>query len=508
MAYKKVQFIAYCINTAPAILKSDKQVYLGLPSEEEDIKARISLVRVAIEKAHESASRDKSDLKIFMMPEFFFRGSKGTYEMLGSDDVPDDKDKKYGYADIISGLQSLVLDEKWKDWIFVFGTIVAKSSNEKSPDKEEAYNVSLVQKGGPNPITTDKLSEKNARIVMKEHKSQIDFIKKSEIGNPSGIVLERVLHPLTEGEQKRIEGNDALWLLFLSNEEAVVKLINKVKEEFEYPDKAAEQLLHSYKLYLKDNLFWFLWNRFLSPEKVIPLDSKTESRNEFFTVTKTGHSLIGSPIYHAGTSIFEMDGIKFGLEVCLDHSYSRLKESEEYRNGERVDIQLIPSCGMSIKSDEPGEPGAIAVRDGGYIFNCDGIYTHILTGTEKTTSKNNPGREYLYSYESKKDGKNYSVYDSHSALAIKNAGTSELTYTKDFVRIPILFETKFLYALGAGELHVYPPRPLTLKLSSASSFATSFSKEAMFLSGMKVIFDNPVSVYPVTLNNKKRGNDG
>ena len=42
-----------------------------------------------------------------------------------------------------------------------------------------------------------------------------------------------------------------------------------------------------------------------------------------------------------GSAVFEIDGIRFGLEVCLDHAKNRLTGNE------RVSIQLVPSCGMS-----------------------------------------------------------------------------------------------------------------------------------------------------------------
>jgi len=54
----------------------------------------------------------------------------------------------------------------------------------------------------------------------------------------------------------------------------------------------------------------------------------------------------------SGGCVFTMDGITFGLEVCLDHGNKR---RENYcantwaPSGEpKVQVQLIPSCGMKI----------------------------------------------------------------------------------------------------------------------------------------------------------------
>jgi hypothetical protein len=60
--------------------------------------------------------------------------------------------------------------------------------------------------------------------------------------------------------------------------------------------------------------------------------------------------------------IFEMDGITFGMEVCLDHLAGRLSKAPD-KGG--VKIHLIPSAGMDIKDDKSD---ANTIR-----FNVDGI---------------------------------------------------------------------------------------------------------------------------------------
>lgn len=58
-----------------------------------------------------------------------------------------------------------------------------------------------------------------------------------------------------------------------------------------------------------------------------------------------------------GGSVFEIDGIKFGLEICLDHAKNKLTGKE------KVSIQLVPSCGMSFK--------AFKCIPGGLYFGVD-----------------------------------------------------------------------------------------------------------------------------------------
>lgn len=290
MAYKKVQFIAHLIFTGPDVVVErkvvntifgktnrtrTKQRYVGLPNPAEDIAERVKLVGNAIETARTSAQIDPSDrtLKIFMIPEFFFRGRSGAYEM---DDV----------QSLVDKLHDLVADSaKWKDWLFVFGTIVGKSERDKTAGflsqlialfctaDAEAYNYSLIQKGG---FGNDKAAGlKTAFAVLKEKKSGIDFIRAGTLKD-GGIALERVKHlaPLNGRRDERQRRNDD------------------------------------------------------------------------------------------GASVFTLDGLTFGLEICLDHLVGRLRNS---RNLPGIDVQLVPSCGAEI------DPRRIAVKPGGLVLHCDGL---------------------------------------------------------------------------------------------------------------------------------------
>lgn len=64
------------------------------------------------------------------------------------------------------------------------------------------------------------------------------------------------------------------------------------------------------------------------------------------------------PDERLGGSIFTIEGITFGLEVCLDHDEERLSDQGV------IQVQLIPSCGMNIARPQPNR----------IIFNVDGGY--------------------------------------------------------------------------------------------------------------------------------------
>lgn len=393
MDYKKVQFIAHCIHTAPKFLNNGTQEYLGLDDVNNDIGERIKLVAKVLETARDNSNTKQNDasvLKIFMMPEFFFRGKNGAYKM---DDV----------QIIIRKLQELVKNKvQWQHWIFVFGSIVSHSikSNQTSVDRffklfginlrkdVEAYNFVLVQQGGFG--NDPGAGAAAANVVLKEHLSSIDFIqKKSKSGS---IVLERVEH--------------------------------------------------------------------------LPPANNTKSEEQKYNFD--------------GSSVFTLKGINFGLEVCLDHLEQRLKKSV---NLPSIAIQLIPSCGMSIKDN------AIVARSGGYVFNCDGLanYDTNEVGFNSKVKKVGTGMS----------GRTYAEFKPIGKAVIKTNG----------IRI------NEIYAMGGGEIRIYPE--LSLKDNNLISQSKSnlfphnesdlnyaLSDEPILLNGMKVIFDKSVAVYPVNLEEK------
>lgn len=67
-----------------------------------------------------------------------------------------------------------------------------------------------------------------------------------------------------------------------------------------------------------------------------------------------------------GAGIFSLAGVEWAVDICLDHAMRRLQQSPQLPNETQVQVQLLPSCGMSID-----EATAIA-QPGGYIFNVDG----------------------------------------------------------------------------------------------------------------------------------------
>jgi len=110
----------------------------------------------AIRRSYQSRSRIKSSkcLKLFMAPEFYFRGKRGAYSM-------------ETYQHIVQRLRTYVHQDIFKDWLFVFGSCIATSKS--SGPKREVYNIVFIQKGNKG--------EEDSCVVVKEFKSGLDFLE-------------------------------------------------------------------------------------------------------------------------------------------------------------------------------------------------------------------------------------------------------------------------------------------------------------------------------------------
>jgi hypothetical protein len=180
--YNLVQFIPWEVYTGPWEFK-EKKKYVGYihPQAPEDtrldvkgqcidILARSEFTKNAIEQAYSASDNNNNVLKIFMAPEFLYRGASGAYlhdllwgwtgrhSTFGIDNWPG----LFGY------LSSHVQNPKYSDWLFVFGTAVSASFGSGNP---QVYNTSLVMAGGNN---------NKKHVVRKQLKSDIDFIKRSD----------------------------------------------------------------------------------------------------------------------------------------------------------------------------------------------------------------------------------------------------------------------------------------------------------------------------------------
>lgn len=108
MLYDKAQFVSFDIKPAT---NTAGDAYLGVDGDDADIDVRVDYMTRAIVAAKAAASTDEDVLKIFMAPEFYWRGKKGGYV----------QDK---LSSIVPKMRKETDKFDYADWLFVFGTAI------------------------------------------------------------------------------------------------------------------------------------------------------------------------------------------------------------------------------------------------------------------------------------------------------------------------------------------------------------------------------------------------
>lgn len=293
--YTRAQYIAYEMCTKPGGFETrwtaDDDRYIGLSEIPADVRARVMLFKEALAAAHSqpSVDRDPRTLKVFMAPEFYFRGPEGAYQL----------EQVFGKADqggLLRTLTDLVAGPQWEHWVVCFGTVIGYS---KLPGADghggrkdwECYNMAALQLGG---FTSDAQRKRGCRLVVKLLKSGIDFLKTPQLGMGD----HDIRHPY--------------W---------------SRRENGHIPGRAPGDDLD----------FW------------------------------GGQRLDGDRIDDDG--VFELGGVLFGLEICLDHLCKRIRDSPPDGDlaGWQPQIHLVPSGGMTVQVT------SLCTQRDGLVFHCDGL---------------------------------------------------------------------------------------------------------------------------------------
>ena len=479
--YTQIQFIAFNIKPGTRITgtgKATKVEYLGDADHDADIATRCDIMKDAVRTAYATADANEHTLKIFMAPEFYFRGRDGAY--------PVEK---------LSTIPPIMREEtdqfKYVDWLFVLGSAIGYLDHEQFKKDGSGKNKATRHEGEAkhnieieNPASGPKAIEIESKLAKPEVKWKIVQGSRSyavtavasgatdkytvTLAKTSGLALGPaylvepvavVLDTKTEvGGIKKIKvrsklcsripqttGDKAIrWLadqgwftqsaitecvhdvddvywLTLSNkksfnknkaitliEPVATEVLNVAQVQRGWPSPVLHHGLTQALVdketissidYLGKNSQnlqdWFAphglgrvidihgrKNRTVLPregaEGLLGASPSKPGGGGAVWVDKQGLShTVGSEINVSGIgggSVFTMDGITFGLEVCLDHMYNRLHEF--YQPGKaaagdpKVQVLLIPSWGMSIGGGE-----LVCPRDAahpGLVFNVDG----------------------------------------------------------------------------------------------------------------------------------------
>ena len=251
-------------------------------------------------------------MKIFMAPEFLFRGPKGAYALkhvLGTESCHAEAgESTIGSGQPVSAelaagaARAAHALAKWRDWVFVFGTVVgykqpsvaARPPRPRPSPRRRASRPPTPCARGITRFTTSRSCSAaaarrwrrrswRARCVIKSSRSGIDFLNHAQFGGLANGDVRSMLDPVDDLEGRTLAlAGDA--------------------DTLEIDDDG----------------------------------------------------------------LFTMNGVSFGLEICLDHAKHRLVRACA-RSGAKVQVQLVPSGGMEIHEE------SICVEPGGLVFHCDGL---------------------------------------------------------------------------------------------------------------------------------------
>ena len=161
------------------------QCYIGMQDAAQDVQERLQIMRDAVERAYQTVTNADDDdddddddsssetLKIFLAPEFYWRGIDGAYVF--QEEAPDDPNICGPVCQLLQGLEGLVADARFQDWLFVFGTVIASEQISQDNDDYDYlfYNFAPMYKG----YDPAKQSHTGKRfIVPKRYVSSSDFL--------------------------------------------------------------------------------------------------------------------------------------------------------------------------------------------------------------------------------------------------------------------------------------------------------------------------------------------
>jgi len=307
-------------------MEGDIQCYLGLKDNGQDVQRRLDIMRSAVDRAYELASDDPTTLKIFIAPEFFWRGRNGAYAFESDAEEQANGAGSCGtVCQILQGLESIVEEERFDDWLFLFGTVIASDTlPTEDPFDYLFYNFAPLYKGGPASIKGGKRF-----LVPKRLVSNMDFLTPRRSFNESMTVeLTDKGVPVQEGEVSTVL-NPYEW-----NHN---NYDNDMWAEYKHE-------LHSIG-YEMIEYGWFLLDRItFSVEICVDHDARRALTTYLANAASWSETLIPS----GGGSVSE--GVEF---VKIPNHQAQ--------------ISLVSSAGMSVNID------SLALADNGSILLQDGL---------------------------------------------------------------------------------------------------------------------------------------
>lgn len=302
--------------------------YGGDVDNRADMYARCDKMQTAIQEAHAAYDAkyppfagggalrppDRT-LRIFMAPEFYFRGRSGAYSA------------KVAF-EVLGRLRAETDKPKYKNWLFVMGTVIMATFIEQTmcPKCGQFLKRDWTTKTNNFTTTIDPVTNRSTlkcntcNVLGKTVKTgaMIDNLALVQKGGESGSVNSYLVEKewVSRVDFRRVVMDSSAGPVLPDwDKNAQVRTINIMGQNAQaLPPEGSRDLSER------------------------PVGSKFLDER-------------------MGGAVFDVDGIRFGLEVCLDHAYNRLNGNEG------VGIQLVPSCGMSFT--------AFKCIPGGIYFGVD-----------------------------------------------------------------------------------------------------------------------------------------
>lgn len=431
-SFSKIRMIGYAIPTTPGGLVSIGDpngpgavagYYLGSDDFNTDISARVAILKAAVDTAKSQLPTSESGvINLFVAPEFYFHGTSGPYIY--------DSEANDPVVAISQLLESTFNATDYPNWMLVCGSVVTTMTR----DIERVFtSQSAMSRNNVVAALAKEWQESFGPLKSVLFDMLVNFIKvchsypNCEVRNRSIIINNMGINPP--------QGTDVTNLM--TTEKYYVS-----NEDFLLYDTSASQRAVTEQM---------------TAYPVIDISAGDAKQGAFDQYA----------IFRQGISIPNAAAMDYGVEICLDHSDTRLRQNIDNEPMPIVapHVQIIPSCGMQISAP------SVAVDANGFVFNCDGQYA---------LNSSASGQAVLNDVDALYANYTQGSYAAHTQLASvatqasgrdPNAPTStNATYhTLDPAQITVLAPSNTpsdlgdYYAGGAGQIHIYGlEQPFTL----------------------------------------------
>jgi hypothetical protein len=395
--YTKIQFIGFEIEpstkvSGTATLPSG-QLYLGDAEADDDIGQRSIVLKNAIKKAlaDGKVKTDPEVLKVFMTAEFYWRGKEGAY--------PVEKMSK-----IMDEMRAETSKPEYADWLFVHGTAIGYLKHGRTKEVVRKFKVKgasgsassfeIVERpSGRHRLSTFDTIPKNWDLGDLTQVPQYHWTLRQGAKEAHVVEVTRGVGSYTVRVHTSVDFTNGTIDLVepIATEVFNVALVQKggpgtdvggLRESIVYKEDISA-IDYLSVMYGKHDEFHKSSgdNRKIEihgqERRALPTSGARDVLGGNPNAPKPGENSERTEHGLGGGSIFELDGITFGLEICRDHLQGKLKR---YYAGDsttglaaaaspgdpKVQVQLIPSWGAFIKDE------SIVGVDGVLVFNVDG----------------------------------------------------------------------------------------------------------------------------------------